>query len=131
MKEMANANFNNIDEFIDGFTKTDAYAVSLYDGIIWGMEFTYHGKFYRVTRDQSADDETYALICKKFHKPVKHYIEVYRLPCENHGGDYELTPDIYLGLYDDVNDLLDHCIIDGKTLREIIPSEETRITSLD
>jgi len=41
---MANANFNDIEEFIDGFTKTDPYAETLYDGIIWGMEFTY-GEF--------------------------------------------------------------------------------------
>ncbi|MBQ4255954.1 MAG: hypothetical protein II721_08245 [Bacilli bacterium] len=39
--------------------------------------------------------------------------------------------DIYLGLYDDVNDLLDHCVIDKKTLRDIIPSNETRICSID
>ena len=128
---MANAEFNNIEEFIDGFTKTNAYAPSLYDGIIWGMEFTYHGRFYRLTRDQSADDATYAQIRKKFGKPDGYYIEVYRLPCEDHGGRYELTPDIYLGLYDDVNDLLDHCVIDGKTLREIITSEKTRICSID
>ena len=62
---------------------------------------------------------------------IGYYIEVYRLPCEDHGGRYELTPDIYLGLYDDVDDLLDHCVIDGKTLREIIPSEDTRICSID
>lgn len=52
-------------------------------------------------------------------------------PSEDHGGRYKLTPDIYIGLYDDVDDLLDHCVIDGKTLREIIPSEETRICSID
>ena len=70
-------------------------------------------------------------IREKFNKPDGYYIEVYRLPCEDHGGRYELTPDIYLGLYDDVNDLLDHCVIDKKTLRDIIPSNETRICSID
>ena len=127
---MANAYFNNISEFIDEFTKTDAYAPNLYGSIIWGMEFAFHGKFFRVTRDQSADDETYALICRKFHKQTMHYIEVYRLPREYYV-PFNPTPDVYLGLYDDVNDLLDHCIIDEKTHREIIPSEKTRITSLD
>lgn len=128
---MANATFNNIDEFIDGFTKTNPYAETLYDGIIWGMEFAYNGHFYRLTRDRSADDATFKRIRERFNKPDGCYIEVYRLPCEDHGGRYELTPDIYLGLYDDVNDLLDHCFIDGKTLREIIPSEDTRICSID
>lgn len=128
---MANADFNNIEEFIDGFTKTDAFAKGPYDGIIWGMEFEYHGHFYRLTRDQSADDETAARIREKFAKPEGNYIEVYRLPCENHGGRYSLRPEIYIGLYDNVDDLLDHCVIDGKTLREIIPSEETRICSID
>ena len=33
---MANATFKSIDEFIDGFTKTEPYAETLYDGIIWG-----------------------------------------------------------------------------------------------
>ena len=47
-----------------------------------------------------------------------------------YGGRYELTPDIYLGLYDDVNNLLDYCVIEGKTLHEIIPSEKTRICSI-
>ena len=127
---MANADFNNIEEFIDGFTKTNAYAPSLYDGIIWGMEFAYHGRFYRVSRDQTADDETYALIRQRFHKPEGHYIEAYRIPCEDYV-PFIPAPDVYLGLYDNVNDLLDHCVIDGKTLREIIPSEETIITSID
>ena len=128
---MANADFNNIEEFIDGFTKTDPYAETLYDGIIWGMEFTYGGHFYRLTRDRSADNDTFAKIRERFGKPDGYYIEVYRLPCEDHGGRYELTPDIYLGLYDDVDDLLDHCVIEGKTLREIIPSEKARICSID
>ena len=128
---MANATFNSIDEFIDGFTKTNPYAETLYDGIIWGMEFTYNGHFYRLTRDRSPDAATFERIREKFNKPDGYYIEVYRLPCEDHGGRYELTPDIYLGLYDDVNDLLDHCVIDKKTLRDIIPSNETRICSID
>jgi hypothetical protein len=128
---MANATFKSIDEFIDGFTKTDAYAKTLYDGIIHGMEFTYGGHFYRLTRDRSPDEKTFVKIRKKFNKPDGYYIEVYRLPCEDHGGRYELNSDIYLGLYDDVDDLLDHCIIDGKSLREIIPSEKTRICSVD
>ena len=119
---MANATFNSIDEFIDGFTKTNPYAETLYDGIIWEMEFTYNGHFYRLTRDRSPDAATFERIREKFNKPDGYYIEVYRLPCEDHGGRYELTPDIYLGLYDDVNDLLDHCVIDKKTLRDIIPS---------
>lgn len=128
---MANATFKSIDEFIDGFTKTEPYAETLYDGIIWGMEFTYCGRFYRLTRDRSADNDTFVKIRERFGKPDGYYIEVYRLPCEDHGGRYELTPDIYLGLYDDVDDLLDHCVIEGKALREIIPSEKTRICSID
>ena len=130
---MANATFNNIDEFIDGFTKTDPFAITLYDGIIWGMEFEYEGGYYRLTRDRSPGPDAFVKIREKFGKPDGYYIEVYRLPCEDHGGRYELTPDIYLGLYDydDVNDLLDHCFIGGKTLREIIPSEKTRICSID
>ena len=128
---MANDTFENIEEFIDGFTKKNPYEKTLFDGIIWGMEFAYSGMFFRVTRDQSPDVETMSLIRERFKKPDGHYIEVYRLPCENHGGKYKLTPEIYVGLYDDVDDLLDHCVIRGKTLREIIPSKETKIISID
>ena len=77
---MANADFNNIEEFIDGFTKTDPYAETLYDGIIWGMEFTYNGRFYRLTRDRGADADTFVRIRGNFGKPNGYYIEVYRLP---------------------------------------------------
>ena len=128
---MSNSTFKNIDEFIDGFTKTKPYEESLFDVIIWGMEFVYLGNYYRLTRDRSADDETFIKICEKFGKPYGNYIEVYSLPCEDHKGRYQLSPDIYLGLYEDVNDMLDNCVISGKTLREIIPSPDTRICSID
>lgn len=52
---------------------------------------------------------------KRVQQPAFFFVKI---TCKNHGGEYELTPDIYRGLYDGVNDLLGHCLIDGKALRE-------------
>lgn len=127
---MANNNFKTIEEFIDGFTKTDPKQESLYDDCIYGLEFTYRGKAYRITRDQTADDATTERVKERFNKPNAS-IEWIALPCENHHGDYALTPDIYLGMFDDVDDLLDNGRIDEVPLRDILASEETFVFSVD
>ena len=127
---MANNNFKCIEEFVDGFTKTDPRKESLYDDCIYGLEFSYRGKAYRITRDQTADDATTKRVREIFGKPAG-YIEWIALPCEDHHGDYLLTPDIYLGIFDDVDDLLDNGKIDGVPLREILVSGETFVFSID
>ena len=127
---MANNNFKCIEEFIDGFTKTDPKKKSLYDDCIYGLEFSYHGKAYRITRDQTADNATTKRVREIFGKP-EGYIEWIALPCEDHHGDYPLTPDIYLGVFNDVEDLLDNGKIEGVPLREILVSSETFVFSVD
>ena len=44
---MANKEFNNIEEFIEGFTRTGPTPENYtYDGVIWWMEFQYKNRIF-------------------------------------------------------------------------------------
>ncbi|MDD2434553.1 MAG: hypothetical protein PHW67_04860 [Bacilli bacterium] len=48
---MANNEFKELKDFIVGFSKTSG------EGCINGIDFLYHNKYYRLTHEQSGDDE--------------------------------------------------------------------------
>jgi len=49
---MANNEFKNINDFIEGFTRFGETPKNYnYDGVIYGMDFIYKNKIYRITRD--------------------------------------------------------------------------------
>ena len=55
---MANKEFKNIKEFIEGFTREGSTPENyIYDGIIWCMEFQYKNKIYRITRDTVGNEK--------------------------------------------------------------------------
>lgn len=126
---MANNEFKNIDEFIEGFTRTEPITDDyIYEGIIFGMEFQYKGKIYRITRDPIGNEKD---IRKKFNKSDKAYIKFFEIPVELYPSMNEYNLDCHIGIYDDVNDLLDNGKIDGIPLRNIIASNETEILAID
>lgn len=126
---MANKEFNNIDEFIEGFTRTGPTPENYkYDGIIWGMEFSYKGKYFRITRDTVGNEKE---LREKFHKTDAAHIQFFEIPVEQYPNACVDDLSLYIGIYDDVNDLLDNGKIDGVSLRKIIASENAEILAID
>ena len=126
---MANKEFNNIEEFIEGFTRIgktpDNYT---YDGVIWGMDFSYNNRIFRITRDTVGNEKE---LRKKFNKSKKAYIQFHEIPSKQYPDETVDDLNMYFGIYDDVYDLLDNGKIDGVPLRDIIASENTEILAID
>ena len=126
---MANNEFNNIDEFIDGFSRIGpASNNTKYDGIIWGIEFSYRNKIYRITRDPiGCEDQLKA----KFGMSKNACIKFFEIPLKKYPDTSNIPIDLFLGIYDDVQDLLENGNIDFIPLKNIIASDETEILAID
>ena len=126
---MANKEFNNIEEFIEGFTRTgptpEKYS---YDGIIWGMEFQYDGRIFRITRDPIGNEDK---LRERFGSDKKAYIKFFEIPVNEYPNILDNILDRYLGIFDDVYDLLDNGNVNGIPLKEIISSDKTEILAID
>ena len=126
---MANKEFRNIEEFIEGFTREGPTPENYtYDGVIWGMEFRYKERIFRVTRDPIGVEDK---LKQKFGSDKTANIKLFEVPEDEY--PYALGEDLdkYLGIYDDVYDLLDNGKIDNTPLRDIIASEKTEILAID
>ena len=126
---MANKEFKNIEEFIEGFTRNGPTPENYnYDGVIWGMEFQYKNRIFRVTRDTIGHEKE---IRVRFNKSSKAYIQLFEIPINEYPNAEGKDLDMYLGIFDDVIDLLDNGKIDGVSLRNIIASDQTEILAID
>ena len=126
---MANKEFNNIDEFIEGFTRAGPTPNNFkYDGVIWGMDFQYGNKIYRITRDTVGNEKE---LRKRFNKSETAYIQFFEIPIAQYPDESVDDLNLYLGIFDDVNDLLDNGKINGTPLRNIIANENTEILAID
>ena len=126
---MANKEFNNIEEFIEGFTRTGPTPENYtYDGVIWGMEFQYKNKIFRITRDTVGHERELRI---KFNKTDKAFIQFFEIPVEEYPNAPSDNLDMFLGIFDDVYDLLENGYIDGVKLKEIIASDQTEILAID
>jgi len=126
---MANKEFNNIEEFIEGFTRTGPTPTNYtYDGVIWGMEFKYKNKIYRITRDTVGNEKE---LRDKFHKNEGAFIQFYEIPVEQYPDASVDDLNLYLGIFNDVHDLLDNGKINGVPLRNVIASDEAEILAID
>ena len=120
---MANKEFKNIEEFIEGFTRNGPTPENYnYDGVIWGMEFQYKNRIFRVTRDIIGYEKEIRI---KFNKSDKAHIQLFEISVNEYPNAAGKDLDMYLGIFDDVNDLLDNGKIDGVSLRNIIASDQT------
>lgn len=126
---MANKEFNNIEEFIEGFTRTGPTPENCtYDGVIWGMEFQYKNRIFRITRDTVGHERELRI---KFNKSDKAYIQLFEILEDEYPNAPSDDLDMYLGIFDDVYDLLENGYIDGVKLKEIIASDQTEILAID
>ena len=126
---MANKEFNNIDEFIEGFARIGLTPETyIYDGVIWGIEFQYKNRIFRITRDIIGHEKEIRI---KFNKSDKAYIQMFEIPVSEYPNADGKDLNMYLGIFDDVNDLLDNGTIDGVSLRDIIASDQTEILAID
>ncbi len=126
---MANKQFNNIGEFIEGFTRTGPVPENFkYDGVIFGMEFLYQNKYYRITRDIIGNEKE---LREKFNKGNNAFIQFFEIPAKQYPDASVNDLNLYLGIFDDVYDLLNNGKIQGVPLREIIASEKTVILAID
>lgn len=91
-----------------------------------GIEFCYHGVYYRMCREPFDSDEERP----RLPDGRRGYYEVTVMHCDSEG--YPLADRFEsIGWYSDIYDLLDHCIIDGKPFREVIMADETEILGQD
>ena len=126
---MANKEFNNIDEFIEGFTRNGPTPETFkYVGIIFGMEFQYNNRIFRITRDTVGNEKE---LRKKFNKSDSAYILFFEIPVEQYPDASVDNLNLYFGIFDDVYDLLDNGKIEGIPLRDIIASENAEILAID
>ena len=126
---MANKEFNNIDEFIEGFTRNGPTPeIFKYDGIIFGIEFRYSDRIFRITRDTIGNEKE---LRKKFNKSDAAYIQFFEIPVEQYPDASVDNLNLYLGIFDDVYDLLDNGKIENVPLRDIIASENAEILAID
>lgn len=126
---MANKEFNNIEEFIEGFTRTGRTPENYtYDGVIWGMEFQYRNRIFRITRDTIGREKELRI---KFNKTDKAYIQFFEIPKDEYPEAPSDDLNLYLGIFNDVYDLLNNGKIDDVPLKEIIASEQTEILAID
>ncbi len=126
---MANKEFRNIEEFIEGFTREGRTPEDYtYDGVIWGMEFQYKNRIFRITRDTVGHERELRI---KFNKTDKAYIQFFEIPKDEYPEAPSDDLDLYLGIFDDVYDLLNNGKIDDIPLKEIIASEKTEILAID
>ena len=126
---MANKEFNNIEEFIEGFTRTGRTPEKYtYDGVILGMEFQYKNRIFRITKDTVGHERELRI---KFNKTDKAYIQFFEIPKDEYPEAPSDDLDLYLGIFDDVYDLLNNGKIDDIPLKDIIASEKTEILAID
>ena len=126
---MANKEFNSIDEFIEGFTRTGPTPENYtYDGVIWGMEFKYKERIFRITRDPIGIEDK---LKEKFGKEKNAKIKLFEIPVNEYPNAVTNNLDRFIGIFDDVYDLLDNGKIDGIPLKDIISSDRTLILAID
>lgn len=126
---MANNEFKDIDQFIEGFTRNGhTPEIYTYDGVIFGIEFCYKNKIYRITRDPTGFENELRI---KFNKNKKAYIQFFEIPKSEYPNASGKNIDMYLGFYDSVDELLYCGSIDNVKLRDILISDQTKILAID
>ena len=113
--------YNNLQEFIEEYDELDRKNIRSFMGI----EFTYHGTYYRMCREPLNDDDLPTLPNgRKGHYRV---IIVHWKNGEWFSDfQYEL-----IGWYETIDDLLHNCFISDQTFAEVIMADETTIIGKD
>ena len=118
------------DNELNRFIKEFSGKFDLFEGSLRGIEFQLNNRYFRVTRYQTLNDVETETLKLKFGKKTGEY-EVLALPIKTYPGHYKATVDLFVGIYDDINDLLENCVIDGVRFQEIVTSSETTFLGRD
>lgn len=95
-----------------------------------GVEFKFRNSYYRVTRQHTFDDNDTGILKKMFHKTIGEY-EVIKLPIADYPEHYETTFDIFIGVFDTIDDLLENFKIDDISFKDIVTSNEAVFLGFD
>ncbi len=113
--------YNNLQEFIEEYDEIDRKNIRGFMGI----EFTYHGTYYRMCREPLPEDQLPTLA--NGHKGHYRIVIVHWKDGEWFSDfDYEL-----IGWYETLDSLLYDCYLDNKAFAEIIMADETEIIGKD
>ncbi len=117
--------YNSLEDFIGEYSgiRSEKYDV------LYGLDFRYNGKLYRMTMDQMEPE----LIRKQFEDKLNRKLGKYEVALVDSSIKYEFNFAEYnfIGWYDDIYDLLENCFIEGRKFKEIIMSDETIIEGKD
>lgn len=123
--------YNSLEEFRNEYAIGKVFSWESDDGLThyMGIEFSYKGVYYRMCREPEVvgDDDDWLPILpngKRAHYDVMIYHnDKYGWPsCEN----VEL-----IGWYEDIDDVLENCIIAGRKFKDVIMDPRTKIEAKD
>lgn len=117
--------YDNLEQFVYEY----AHGRNLYaDGgpQYMGIEFRYHDKFYRMCREPLSEDEMIRLPDGRFGR-----YDVMQMRCSKSRQYPQCEEFILIGWYADLDDVLDNCIIDGISFRDVITDADTEILGKD
>ena len=112
--------YDELDEFIHEFTCTDDEC----GPCTWGMEFKYRNKFYRLCRQHIESQAETPNLLKKFNKKIGNYQLVEKKEQFSNGDSCHYE---YIGIYDDVYDLLENAFIEGVNIKDLLLDKDNLI----
>lgn len=117
--------YNSLEDFIGEYSGIRS---GKYD-TVYGIDFTYNGKLYRMTMDQMEPDD----VRKKFEEKLNKKLGKYEVALvdPNGSGDFQYHNYQFIGWYDDIYDLLENCYIEGRKFKDVIMDDYTEIEGQD
>ncbi len=122
---MRKNDYNSLEEFIGEYS---GIRNGKYD-IVYGLDFSFNGKLYRMTMDQMEPDSRRIEFEKKLNRKLGKY-EVALVDSNAHS-DFQYGEYQFIGWYADVYDLLENYYIDGIKFKDVIMSDNTIIEGKD
>lgn len=120
--------FNNYDSLDDFIGEYSGICTKKHERF-YGLDFTFHGKLYRMTIDQMEPND----IREKFEKMLNKKLGKYEVALVDPKGSSELQYHEYqfIGWYFDIYDLLENCYIDGMKFKDVIMDRNTILEGQD
>ena len=117
--------YKSLDDFIGEYSgnRTDKYDV------VYGIDFKYKDKLYRMTMDQMESNEIRTQFEAKLNRKLGKYEVAIVDPSLN--TEFKFAEYNFIGWYDNIYDLLENCYIEGKKFKDVIMSDETEIIGKD
>ena len=124
--------YDNMNQFIYEYDRGRRPSDETHDQRFMGIEFLHDGVYYRMCREPLPNDDGNYDMQKVYGRDEFQpgYYQVYIMHCEKSGypGADEFET---VGIFNDIYDLLDNCIIGGKFFRDVIMDDATEILGKD